>query len=217
MAKARNQYEVLAREAAERVELARAQGQQLTFLADEAGAPPVDTIDRKAGRPKGATNKGTSQLRDYLAAKGLRLPEQVLAEMAGLATSDDAVTHAIAQAERVLTWAYAGALDDDGNPVEASPGARLSVFGSIYTAALRAADALMPYGTAKASPDTVVNQAVQIVMPAPAQAPVVEARAIRTGRMVPADVAAGLEQNQRVSESGPSNSDDAIRTGEVSD
>ena len=63
-------------------------------------APAPDVVDRKVGRPAGAKNKGSSQMRDWLAARGYRLPEEVLVEMAGMATTQDVFTWAMVQAER---------------------------------------------------------------------------------------------------------------------
>lgn len=222
MAKPRNRFEIEAREAAERIEAARALGQQLTFLPDEAGAPPVDTTLRKAGRPKGATGKGSSQMRDWLAAKGYRLPEDVLAEMAGLASREDVLLATMLDVERVLVWAFAN------NPAgkDPSPEQRLGMFAQLLTVRLRAADALMPYGAPKATPDVAVTQAVQIVLPtAPAQAgdradqarDVTPAMPRLSGRMVPADVAHEIQQKQQVSKSRGAVSDADFRTDEASD
>ncbi|MGY9049765.1 MAG: hypothetical protein ACKVKF_22670, partial [Rhodobacterales bacterium] len=153
MAKARNSMEVMAQKAAERIAEARQAGQQISFLPDERGAPPVDTIERKAGRPSGAAGKGSSEMRKYLAAKGMRMPEDVLAEMAGLASSDTALITAMMQAEQVLAWAFAEAKDKDGKILAPGPQQRLAMFSQLYVQMLRAADALLPYGTPKAAPD----------------------------------------------------------------
>lgn len=206
MAKPRNSFEVMAVEAAKRIEAARAAGEQLTFLPDEAGAPPVDTIERKAGRPKGALSKGSNQMRDWLAAKGYRLPEEVLAEMAGLAGGDDALVAAMVAAERVLTWAYA----DSGGGKVPSPAERLAMFSQLLTVQLRAADALLPYGTPKASPDVSIQQNVQVVVPGAPADPAGSARDVTpraSGRMVPADVRHEMQQNQEVSQTDIGHSD----------
>ncbi len=212
MAKARNSFEAMAQKAAERIDQARQLGQQLNFLGDEDGAPPVDTIERKAGRPKGAKSKGSNQMRDWLAANGYRMPEDVLAHMAGLAASDDAMVAAMEAAERVLTWAFA---DQPGNATPL-PEQRLAMFAQLYTVQLRAAEALLPYGTPKASPDVQVNDNRTIVLAAaptaPGAAPMRDVTPIAARRMVPADVAAQIERNQEVSGAGSDGSDDDART-----
>ncbi|GGH36224.1 hypothetical protein SAMN05444007_108238 [Cribrihabitans marinus] len=199
MAKVRNSFERLAGEAAERLDAARQAGEQLALLADEPGRTPVEAGSGNVGRPKGALGKGSSQLRKWLAERGYRMPEDVLAEIAGLASGQDAMLTAMAKADQVLTWAYGG----QGDKV-AQPEQRISMFMQIYAAQLRAADALLPYGTPKASPDTVVQQSVTVNVPAaPAQARDVTPQSPRiSGRMVPADVAHEIEQKQDVSTDG---------------
>lgn len=147
----------MAREAAARIEADRAAGKQLTFLPDE----PQPGEGGKAGRGKG---KAASMLRDWLAARGMRLPEDQLAAMAGLASGDDVFSHAMATAERVLLWAQDGATGYKGAPVAPSMGQRLDTFKFVYTAALRAAEALLPYGLAKVTPDAAPTQVVQVVV-----------------------------------------------------
>ena len=83
-----NSLEKMAGEAAVRLDKARAAGQQLTFLPDETPEQTGTVETRRAGRPPGAQNKGSSELRKYLAAQGCRQPEDVLAEMAGLTIPD---------------------------------------------------------------------------------------------------------------------------------
>jgi len=212
VAKPKNSFEAMALNAASRIDQARAAGEQLTFLPDEAGAPPVDTIERKAGRPVGARNKASSQMRDWLAANGYRFPEDQLAQMAGLASRDSAIVTAMQQAEHVLTWAFAGSKDKDGKAMLPTPQQRMVTFSQLYTQMLRAADALLPYGAPKATPDVTVQQAIQINVPgAPAQAdPAANAKVInpKSGRrMVPLDVALESEQNQPLTETQKEKSD----------
>ena len=66
MAKGSN-FDDLARDAVARIEKAREAGEQLTFLPDEPA--PAASGDR-AKRGKG---KATSMLREFLAARGMRL------------------------------------------------------------------------------------------------------------------------------------------------
>ncbi len=214
-----NSFEALAADAAERIDAARAQGEQLTFLPDEAGAGPVATVDRDPDAPKRGKGKALNQMREFLAAKGLRMPEDLLVEMAGLASREDAILTAMQAAERVLTWAYAGATVTNKKTgvtkaVVPTPGARMSMFAQLYTIQLRALDALMPYGTPKASPDVEVNQNVTFVVPqAPSgAAPMRDVSAVSDGRMVPADVALEMQRNQGLTDTASDNSDGEDRT-----
>ncbi|MGR3456068.1 hypothetical protein [Pseudooceanicola sp.] len=223
MAKPRNSFEVMARDAAQRIDEARQMGQQLTFLGDEAGAPVVDTVERKAGRPAGAKSKGSNQMREWLADRGYRMPEDVLAQMAGLASGPDAMVAAMEAAERVLTWAYTGAgRDKDGNAILPSPNQRLAMFAQLYTTQLRAAEALLPYGTPKASPDVQVQDNRTFILAAQPSSSGDRAASARditpptTRRMMPADVARQIERNQEVSEGEADAADDGRRTQEPS-
>ncbi len=214
MAKARNSFERMAADAARRLDQARATGEQLSFLPDEAGRTPAEVAapdgaaPAKGGRPKGALGKVSSQLRDWLAARGLRMPEQQLAEIAGLASSEGAMMTAMRDAEAVLAWSYA--TEDGTGPVPSSE-QRLSTFLQLYAMQLRAADALMPYGTPKAAPDVNVTQAVQLVVQGgdrgrAAQDVTPNAAPARRG-LVPADVQWKIEQKQQDSEDAADASD----------
>jgi len=185
-------------------------GEQLSMLVDEDGRTAVEAGSGKVGRPKGAKNKGSNQMRDWLAAKGYRMPEDVLAEMAGLASTDGAILTAMRHADQVLTWAFAGAAGGDAP----GPAERVSMFMQLYAAQLRAADALLPYGAPKATPDVVTQTAIQIVTPAPRPEPrdVTPQPSRMRSRMVPQDVAWENEQKQEVSNPENAKSDDESRT-----
>lgn len=166
MAKPNSLFEAEARDAAERIEAAKAAGAQLTFLPDEPGADG-------AGRPARGKGKATSQMREWLAAKGFRMPEDVLAEMAGLTSREDIFLTAMAMTERVLGWAESGGRDvvqvlKDGVLIEkeldnrATTGQRLATFQFVFTAALRSAEALLPYGLAKVTPEDTPPPPVQV-------------------------------------------------------
>ena len=169
MAKPNSSYEELARDAAARLDEAKAAGQQLTFLPDENRAGESS----KSVRGKG---KATSQLRDWLAARGMRLPEDVIADMAGLASSGNAMLTAMAAAEQMTAWAQSGAatevtwVNDDGEEKrrhlrsEPTLAERMEAFKFFYTVQLRAAEALLPYGLAKVTPDAGPTQVVQVVV-----------------------------------------------------
>lgn len=217
-----NQFQDLALKAAQSVQAARDAGEQLTFLPDEPGAP-----QERATRGSG---KAKSMLREWLAARGYQAPEERLAEMAGLAgaAGDDAFVVALRRAEQVLLWAQTGAKAQKDAPAEPSLGQRLATFQFVFTAQLRALDALMPYMAPKATPDAAPVQVTQIVVPA---APPVadQAPAARPGMrdVTPADRApmgAGarrigpppmpheIQQNQRVDRPASDASDSEGRT-----
>jgi len=220
-----SQFQKLAREAAARIERQHQMGEQLSFLPDEDGAETVAQDDEeggKVGRPKGARNKVSSQMRDYLAARGLRMPEDVLAEIAGLTSREDAITLAMQQTERVLAWAFDGAHQSAMSSPKPTAAMRLEQFGRHYAMILRAAEAIMPYTATKATPDAVINDNRTLILPAAPSAPADPAAAARDvsprsdRRMMPANVAWQIEQNQQLSPDASDGSDDGIRTAELS-
>lgn len=210
MAKARNTFERMASDAAARLDKVRASGEQLSLLPDEPGRTPAEAaelVPAKGGRPKGATSKHNSQLRQWLAERGYRLPEEQLARIAGLASSEDAAVAAMRQTEAVLAWAFDGATTKDGDPRGPSAEQRLATYLQLYTVQLRAVEALLPYGLAKASPDVAVSQAVTLVLPggsgADGAAQPVDVTPQRDNEprdLVPADVRWQMQQNQGLSE-----------------
>ena len=222
MARPNNRYEELAAEAAGRVERARAAGRQLPLLPDE---PAENAAGPGTGRRGKA--KAVNQLRDWLAHRGFRMPEDVLAEMAGLSSRDDAVTTALETMERIVLAAETGAPEyreaGDGRLVRVSgPSAsqRAALFIQIYTIQLRAAEALAPYGLAKMTPDVVAPAAVQIIMPGGA-APAVPGAGARDvtpqpRRITPPPMPGEIMQNQGLADAVTANSDADFRTEEVS-
>lgn len=214
MGKPRNSFEHLARKAAARLNKARAAGEQLSLLPE-----PGEIDQGEAGSVGRSKGKATNQMRDWLAAHGYRMPEDQLAQMAGLGSAQDPVLAAMERAELVLAWAYDGQKGKDGVGITPTGGQRLNAFQQIYTAQLRAADALLPYGAPKATPDQVVQQNVQVVVPAAPSMPRDVTPQMRriTGRMVPADVIVENERKQGLGDDGSVSEPDAIRTGEASD
>lgn len=214
-----NKYEAMAADAARRIEAQRDAGQQLTFLPDE----PQPGDSPKAARGKG---KALNQMRDWLAARGYRLPEDVIAQMAGLASRDDAIVTAMANAERVIMWAADGATNrifrvgeghiDLPGPYKATPAERLAVFMQLYTIQLRALEALLPYGLAKVTPDAVPQAPVQVFVAggAAVQAGPDQARDVtpQPRRVAPPPMPQRVEQNQGLSGSAAPHSDGALRT-----
>jgi len=207
-----SQFDDLARKAATRIEEAKAAGEQLTFLPDEPGPGAA------GGRAPRGKGKVTSQLRDWCAAKGLRLPEDVLIEMAGMASTEDAFLTAMARTEQVLAWAEAGATGYKGAPVKPSMGQRLAAFQFVYTAQLRAAEALLPYGLGKVTPDAPVLMPVPVYVAAPggqaAGRAGDQARDItpQPGRIGPPPMPVAPQRNQALSENERDQSDAASRT-----
>lgn len=200
-----NQFEQLARDAADRIDASREMQQQLSLLPDET-APTGD--DGAPGRTRGA-GRAMSQMREWLSSRGMRLPEDTLAHMAGLASRDDAILTAMAQAEQVLTWAQDGAVSVKGSPAVPTMAMRISTFMQLYAIMLRAADALMPYGAPKATPDITQTNVTQIVVAGNGQASSAPAatfvaRDVTPGarRIGPPPMPHQIEQNQMVTELG---------------
>lgn len=214
-----NRFELMAREAAQSIDNSRELQRQLSLLPDEtAGAELVE--DGKAKRGPG---KALNQMREFLAAKGYRLPEDVLAEMAGLASREDAIMTAMVQAERILAWAGDGARNlvykagvghvELEGPWKPSPAQKRETFMQVYTLMLRAADALMPYGAPKVTPETVTHQQVnQIIVQGGASAavnPADRARDVTPGgrRIAPPPMPGQSQGNQAVSRDDTEGSD----------
>lgn len=218
MARPKNDLEKMARDAAARIDRDRAAGVQLSLLVEDT-ALPAAAGGARAVRGEG---KSASQLRKMLAAKGMRMPEDVIAEMAGLASRDDVFTSAWADTERALLAAQDGAVGYKGAPVEPSMRDRLETFKFFYMVRLRAAEALAPYGLAKVTPDAGGSITNNIIMPGaqvPSQ-PADRAAAARdvtpqARRMAPPPMPHEIQQNQGLGESGLPRSDAAIRTDEV--
>lgn len=212
-------YAALAREADERIKGDRALQEQLSMLPDEASDEPIVQDGRKS-RGEG---KALSQMREFLAAQGYRFPEEVLAQIAGLDRSQgDTLEAAMVQAERILAWAQRGAAKvplKGGKTKEAEPtlGQRLAVFQGVRAAQLRAADALMPYGAPKATPDGPQQTVVPVLVP---QAPSTIAPRDVTPtnvaplhhEMAPANVVWERQQKQEVSSADTAYAEDEART-----
>jgi len=220
-----SQFQELAAQAAQNIEAARAAGEQLTFLPDEAQSAAA-VAGQRAPRGKG---KVQSQLRDWCAARGFRLPEDVLIEMAGMASTEDAFLVAMQRTEQILAWAEAGARQTatgvrDGVLVtveldtSATMAQRLAAFQFVYTAQLRAAEALLPYGLGKVTPDVPAAPPVQVFVAAPrGEAPARpgdQARDVtpRPGRIGPPPMPVRTQGNQGLSEAASDQSDAASRT-----
>jgi hypothetical protein len=136
--------------------------------------------------------------------------------MAGLTTQHDAVLAAMARTEQILAWAHGR----DAGDLKAS--LRLATFMQVFTLQLRAAEAMMPYGLAKVTPDTVQTvHATQIVMAAAPQAPAKggdRARDVtpQAHRIGPPPMPHQMQRNQEVSAADPDGSDADARTREPS-
>lgn len=194
--------------AARRIDGQRAAGRQLSLLPDEGPAPGLPV-----GQPVRGEGKASSQLRRWLAAQGLRLPEDILADVAGLGSADDAMVTAMAKAERLLAWAGEDAAEVKGAPKGPTLRMRLEAFQLFYAAALRAAEAALPYGLAKVTPETVTNQQVnQIIVQAGAvQAPrgadLARDVTVTARRIAPPPMPDEIQRNQAVSRDDREGSD----------
>lgn len=222
MAKPQNQYEELARDAAARIDRARATGEQLTFLDDEPRPGGAVAVQGDGAGETGSGKRGkgrvSSQMREWLEHRGYRLPEDVLVQMAGLASRDDAVLVAMQHAERVLAWAYDAGDDPIRGQKRASEAERLDVFMKLYTIQLRAAEALLPYGAPKATPDVNVTQQTTVIVPAAPSRGADRAGAARDvtprpgSRMAPPPLPSENKQNQHVTGVSDDASDAESRT-----
>lgn len=200
-------YEAKAREAAERLDRAAGAGRQLSLIATEPSPADVGELERRGpGRPVGARNKRTSKLRAMLAARGFRMPEDMLAEIAGLNSRETGVELALRRAEQVLGWAFGTA--------EPSGGQRLAAFLAVWKEQTSAASAMLPYGLEKMTPDAAPTAAVTLVMPGSAR-PGDDARVIEGAAspdLAPPPLPGKSERNQAVSDADPAESDGASRT-----
>lgn len=217
-----NQFQALARDAAQRIEASRDLAEQLTLLPDERPTAAED------GRPRRGQGKALNQMRDWLASRGYRMPEDVLAEMAGLASRDDAILTAMVQAERILAWAGNGAANrvfkvgvghvDLVGPWQPTPDQKLNTFMQVYATMLRAADALMPYGTPKASPDVTNNVQVNQIVVAGGAAAAADRPSIARDvtpsarRIAPPPLPGEVVENQGLAQLLRDDSDGKVRT-----
>ncbi len=218
------QFDDLARAAAQNIDAARAAGEQLALLPGDPGQPVAD-----GARPPRGKGKITSQLRDWCAVRGYKLPEDQLVQMAGMASREDVFLFAMQRTEQVLAWAEAGARKTaqvirDGCLIEveldtsATMAQRVATFQTIYAAALRAAEALLPYGLGKVTPDVSPATVVPVFVAAP-QGPAPgrpgdQARDItpQPSGIAPPPMPAQVQRNQGVSEAASVQSDNASRT-----
>ncbi|MDR6266551.1 hypothetical protein [Roseobacter sp. N2S] len=222
--------EIEAREMAAAVDEQMAGGQQMSFLPEAQGVQVPDGV-RKPGRPEGAKNKGSSQMRDFLAAQGMSMPELRLAEIAGLNSRDDVVIWAMKRANQLLDWMADGSTvrvmtkkatkkemaKFEDQPWVPSAKDKGDAFRLFYAQAMTAASAVLPYVGAKASPDVTQNVNVtQVVMPGaqPAQdradPRVIDGSARPVGG--PPPLPKETQQNQVVSNSSEDHSDNESRT-----
>jgi hypothetical protein len=202
MAKAENQWQREAAAVAARIDAARETGQLSLFEGDEGGGDGAGSAAGKRGK-----GKALSSLRDLLAARGLRMPEEVLANIAALDDPEGPVMAALKKAEAVALALYGHG--------SAPATVRLRLFEVFFAESRRALDALLPYGLAKITPDVQV-QAVQIVqMPAPS-APrggdVARDITPTPARFGPPPMPEPIEQNQRLGNSPLPASDASDRT-----
>lgn len=181
MSGADNQFQKMAADAAERLQQDRELQQQLTMLPDDVPAEVEPEEPAKVGRPAGSKNKVSNQMREWLAHRGYRLPEEVLGQMLGQAGGDtDLMAETFRDVERLMAWAVGGASVTKwdasaqrhvatGETPHPTLGQRLETFQRLYAQKLRAAEALLPYGAPKASPDTAQPGRTVVVVPVAAE------------------------------------------------
>lgn len=203
MAKVENQWQAQAAEAAKRIDAARELG-QLSLFPGDAGAEDPEA-EGSTGRGKG---KALSKLREVLAARGLRMPEDVLAHVAALDHPQGPVIAALEKAEIVALAIYGHG--------QAPAKVRLDLFNQFYAQSVRALDALLPYGLAKVTPDVQVGQAVQVVvMPGgQGQQGAAMARDVtpKPARMAPPPLPGQIVENQGLGDAARKASDASDRT-----
>lgn len=219
-----NQFEAMAVNAVRSIENSRDLQRQLTLLPDER--PGAELVE--GARPKRGQGKALNQMREWLAAKGYRLPEDVLAEIAGLNSREGTMLTAMMQTEQILAWAGDGAVNlifrpGEGHveldgPWRPTPEVKRQTFMQVYATMLRAAEAMLPYGAPKVTPDaggnTVVNQIVVQGAPSAPVAGPATARDVtpQARRIAPPPLPHEMQQNQAVSASTVAASDSEART-----
>lgn len=219
-----NQFEALAAQAAKSLDEDRALVRQLSLLPDEQpGAQLV--ADGKGKRGQG---KALNQMRDWLASKGYRLPEDVIAEIAGLASREDAVLTAIATTDRILAaaarrgrhriWVPSEGWVEPEGPWQPTPSEWQATFMQVYAMQLRGAEALLPYGAPKVTPEQITTQQVnQIIVQAAPQTPPAGPAAARdvtpkARRIAPPPMPGQIVENQALSAEPVAPSDGEART-----
>lgn len=215
MARPRNMLAETAEEAAKRVAEARQAGEQLGLFA-EAPREALPTAEARRGRGKA---RGASQMRLWLIERGAkRMPEDVLAELAGLMDDRSMVERAMAEAELMLAWAFEDAEVPKGGVTKPTARMRLDALASAIAAQVKAAEALMPYVAAKVTPDTgpqvQVTQIVAAAAPSPAVRGGDQARDVTPlpSRIGPPPMPHQMQQNQQVSDPSDTSSDGRDRT-----
>ncbi len=201
-------------EAAARLDRARAAGDQLALFGQQASGPDGARRTRGLG-------KASSQLRAWLAHQGYTQPEEALARRAGLAAGGDPVLAAMTDAERILAWAYDQPEREGVTPKAPTPAIRLDVLTMCLSEQRRAAEALLPYGLAKITPDAAPAMPVQVNVfggagPAaaqPGQGPD-QARDVtpRPARLAPPPMPKEIVQDQALAQAVADHADGAART-----
>lgn len=193
--------------AARRVEAARETGAQLGLFGPEGGPAPalIEEEARGPGRPAGTRNKVKSELRRWLGSRGMRMPEQQLASLALMDAAGGPFEAAMARAEELIAW---------GGGLPKGMG-RVGLALELLRLARASAEAMLPYGLAKMTPDAVLaQQNVQIVMPSPAAAPAGSGQVVELAarRIAPPPLPKEIEAEQGVGAAAAAASDGAVRT-----
>lgn len=213
MARPDNRYDELARDAADRLSRDRSAVEQLTMLPDERAEADQAPARRTRGKAKAA-----SQMAEWLAANGYRLPQETLAQLATLRGGETVLDAAKRETEAVLLWAF------DGSATRPTPAQRLATFQGICATRLRAAEALLPYVAPKVTPDLVQQIQTTLLVPVPAApqpaapgaGPMRDVTPIAR-RIAPPPMPHQIEQNQGLSDEPDPASDGRGENGEATD
>lgn len=208
------------REAARRLDAAQEVGRQLSLLPVEASPADPAELPAGPGRPKGSRNRRTSKLRQMLAAKGMRMPEDVVAETAGLNARVSGVELAMQRAEQVAAWLTRFPVGTDKNGDTYGAGKTLSrsqmegLFLAIYREQGDAAAALLPYGLERLTPESGPVIAPTVIMLPQGGQPGDQARVIegRSSDMAPPPRPHEIERNQQLVGARLAQSDKGSRT-----
>ena len=186
---------------AARIDQARSTAKQLALFSD----PGVeDEGGEGVGRGKGKT---LSKLRDVLALRGLRQPEDVLISVAALDDPDGLIMACLKKTEMICLAIYGHS--------QAPARVKMPIFQQLYAQGIKALEAMLPYGLGKVTPDVQVSQAVQVVvMPGGGAQGAGSARDVtpKAGRLGPPPLPGDIQRNQGVANGVLRASDGSDRT-----
>ena len=207
--------------------LAGAQANLFPETHDPDGAVADENPKNAVGRPKGAKNKGSSKMRQWLDDSGFMSPEARMVEFSGLNSQQDVFAWAMKRSETLLIWFARGATvrvkitgatkskpaTYEDRPWKPSAQDRMDTFKLVYGHARAATEAMMPYIGAKVTPDVVTNTNItQIVMPASQSHSGDGATVINGTSHAPPPMPQKQQQKQQLNNPDSDQSDDESRT-----